>query len=229
MRRRKIALAVLSVAAIVAVMVISITSCSTPAATEPTEVEPAVTYEQAREACPHGLASFQPSTGAFECATPAEPESADAEIVALEEKIEELTTAIAEMEKNEPEEVYVQGGVNQTQDGSVELFVLNPSAPTKEQKRHPAIYQETRVSGTPVDFIIDVPEDYVTIVGGWEVDGTDNGVYVAHGPGHYEHTVVDGFVLIIQRSWAQAEWDFRLSEANKYDWAHNTVNPGPLD
>jgi hypothetical protein len=126
-----------------------------------------------------------------------------------------------------PEEVYAEGKANR--DGNaVELFVINPEAPTQQQQRHPTVYEETRVSSVPVTFDLDVPVGYIAIVGGWEVDGVDNGVYRAFGPGHQTVTIVDGFALLIEEEWGQAEFDFRVEQAEQLGWAHNTVDPGPL-
>ncbi len=125
------------------------------------------------------------------------------------------------------EEVYAQGRAER--DGeAVELFVLNPEAETQSQQRHPTIYEETRISSVPVTFELDIPVGYIGIVGGWAVNETENGVYRAFGPGHYAVKVTDGFALLIEEEWGQAEFDFRVEQAEQLGWAHETVDPGPL-
>ncbi len=121
-----------------------------------------------------------------------------------------------------------QGQVAPSTDGSIHIFVLNPTGTDQMQNRHPAIYSQTQVSGVPVSYIIDVPDGYFAIVGGFKVDDVNNGVYQGLGPGHYTRTVTDGFVEIVRATWAKAEWDFRIGEATQFNWAHNSVDAGPI-
>lgn len=65
-----------------------------------------VTLSEAKSACPHGIESYDSKTGAFECAPApaATEETAEQNTEALEEKIEELTETIAEMETDQTTE-----------------------------------------------------------------------------------------------------------------------------
>jgi len=108
------------------------------------------------------------------------------------------------------------------------LTVVNPADSPQPQIGHPSAYGETHVSGTPVCVVIDVPSDYVGIVGGFSIDDKTNGVYQAFGPGHHEFVISDGFGLITTGTWAQAEWEFRLQQADTYNWAHTHIDNGPL-
>ncbi|MFA7675833.1 MAG: hypothetical protein WCY28_00265, partial [Candidatus Shapirobacteria bacterium] len=121
-----------------------------------------------------------------------------------------------------------EGKSEQTDANTVRLFILNPTASPQTQIGHPSIYVETHVSGNPIKYVFDIPQEYVGIVGGYNVDGVDKGVYKAFGPGHYEIVVTDGFGLITNDNWAQAEFEFRIQQAIDYKWAHAHIIPGPL-
>ncbi|MEK7528001.1 MAG: hypothetical protein AAB574_03215 [Patescibacteria group bacterium] len=108
------------------------------------------------------------------------------------------------------------------------LTIVNPADSPQPQIGHPSAYGETHVSGTPVCIVVDVPSDYVGVVGGFAVDNVSDGVYTGFGPGHYEFVVTDGFSLITTADWGKAEWDFRLAQADQYNWAHTHVNSGPI-
>jgi outer membrane murein-binding lipoprotein Lpp len=137
-------------------------------------------------------------------------------------------TATPAPAEEEPE-TYAAGIAEQETDETVHLFVVNPTAPDQNQNPHPAIYLQTNVSATPVDFILDIPEGYIAIVGGFTIDDETNGVYKAFAPGHVELTITDGFALIIRQEWAMNEWIFRLNEAEDNLWAKDHIYPGPLE
>lgn len=124
--------------------------------------------------------------------------------------------------------VTAEGKSEQIDANTVHLFVLNPTASPQTQIGHPSVYIETHVSGNPITYVFDIPQGYVGIVGGYNVDGTDKGVYKAFGPGHYEIVVTDGFGLITNDNWAQAEFEFRIGQAVEYNWAHAHIVAGPL-
>lgn len=108
------------------------------------------------------------------------------------------------------------------------LTVVNPESASQPQIGHPTSYEETHVSGVAVCVILDVPENYVGIVGGTNVDDKSGGYYTAFGPGHYEKIVINGFGLITTQTWAKAEWQFRLDQVKQYGWALAASDPGPL-
>lgn len=120
------------------------------------------------------------------------------------------------------------GAIERTSDGSIRLFVLNPEGGEQTQIRHPAIYSQTNISGNPVRYVLDVPANYIGIVGGFNVDGHGGGVYQAMSPGQHTRTVTDGFALIVRRGWAVDEWNFRLGQAREKGWALGYADPGPL-
>jgi hypothetical protein len=111
---------------------------------------------------------------------------------------------------------------------TIYLTVVNPEAAPQPQIGHPSAYQETHVSDIPVCIVLDVPQNYMGIVGGVTIDKQTNGVYIGFGPGHYEFVVTNGFGLITTESWAKAEWDFRIQQTVTYGWANANLKPGPI-
>jgi len=93
---------------------------------------------------------------------------------------------------------------------------------------HPNFYVETTVSSKEYTWVITVNEGEIGIVGGWSVNGRDQGTYQAFEPGTYTVSVIDGFALTVEKQWAQAEWLFRIEQAKQYNWAHTNLDPGPI-
>ncbi len=93
---------------------------------------------------------------------------------------------------------------------------------------HPNFYVETTVSSKEYTWVITVNEGEVGIIGGWSVNGRDQGTYQAFKPGTYTVSVIDGFALTIEERWAPAEWLFRIEQAKQYNWAHTNLDPGPI-
>lgn len=92
---------------------------------------------------------------------------------------------------------------------------------------HPNFYVETGTNAA-YKWTFEVKDQEIGIVGGLVVDGKSGGVYRAYGPGKYTVTVQNGFVLTTQKEWAQNEFMFRVGQAVQYNWAHATVDYGPL-
>jgi hypothetical protein len=106
------------------------------------------------------------------------------------------------------------------------------SLPPQPQKRHPTWYAETgkEDNGEPetITWEIDVIPGTTLIVGGYEVNGREGGVYKAWSEAQsVQVTVKNGFVLLIQNEWAEEEFCFRIGEAETYGWAHSFVEPLP--
>jgi hypothetical protein len=91
----------------------------------------------------------------------------------------------------------------------------------------PSYYQETGVGKTET-YNFTVKKNELGIVGGYQVDSNSGGVYMVLTPGEYTVKVTDGFVLTVDKSLAQAEWDFRLNQAKTNHWAMALINKGPL-
>jgi len=108
------------------------------------------------------------------------------------------------------------------------LTVVNPGVTSQTQIGHPSAYAETHVSNVPVCVVLDVPDGYVGIVGGFTIDKQTDGVYRGFGPGHYEFVVTNGFGLITVQAWGKAEWDFRIQQTITYNWAHSHIDAGPI-
>jgi hypothetical protein len=121
-----------------------------------------------------------------------------------------------------------QGIAQTTSPTSVHIYVVNPDAPDQIQVRHPVVYHQTQVSGTPISYQVEVPANYVMIVGGFKVDAVKDGVYLAKGPGAYTFAVTDGFVLLIRQMWSKDEWLFRLNQADQFGWAKQHIDAGPI-
>lgn len=141
---------------------------------------------------------------------------------------EASTTPEPEATPTTTETVYTSGQVDQINENTVSVFIVNPEAPDKEQIPHPGIYYQTNVSGNPIIFQMEIPEGYIGIIGGFTVNNETNGSYRAVGPGEYQFEVTDGFVEIIRQEWAQNEWNFRLGQCQEYDWACDHISTGPL-
>jgi hypothetical protein len=92
---------------------------------------------------------------------------------------------------------------------------------------HPDFYVETGTNAT-YRWTFEVKPTEVGIVGGLVVDGQSGGVYRAYGPGKYTVQIQNGFCLTTKSDWAQNEFEFRIGQAIKYNWACGTVDYGPL-
>ena len=93
---------------------------------------------------------------------------------------------------------------------------------------HPRRYEETGIEGTKTWKNIVVNDDEYLVVGGLTVDGTNDGVYRGYGPGTYTITVTNGFISVVDDSWGDEEFDFRVGQAVEYGWAHAHVDRGPI-
>lgn len=114
----------------------------------------------------------------------------------------------------------VVGGQNIVVNG-VTLGLLDPQM----QESHAAgFYLPTGVSGSN-KWTVSWPDYGTLIVGGFAVDGVENGVYKAYDSGPVEVTVANGFIVVTLDKWAPGEFCFRVGQAVTYNWAHNTVLP----
>ncbi len=94
---------------------------------------------------------------------------------------------------------------------------------------HPRLYMETGIGKTKTFENIVVNEGEYLIVGGVIVNGVDGGVYQGFGPGIYEKIVAtDGFISVADKVFAKDEFDFRVKQAEEYNWAHGTIDRGPI-
>lgn len=108
--------------------------------------------------------------------------------------------------------------------------------PPQPQVGHPSLYLETGVPdpyGQSIDahtkhWVIELLPGTTAIIGGFTVDGVENGVYKAvAGPGVVDTVVTDGFVAVTTNEWANAEFCFRVNQAIQFNWAHQTLIPLP--
>lgn len=122
------------------------------------------------------------------------------------EVISTLVAQVAQLEESVVREVEVEETT----------FGIDP----QPQVAHPSFYAETGIKSTKT-WELDVPEDSVLIAGGVVVNGVTGGVYRAW-PGDQEVivAVTNGFVLVVEEPWAEAEFCFRLSQAEQFGWAH---------
>ncbi len=88
---------------------------------------------------------------------------------------------------------------------------------------HPNFYVETGTDKT-FKWTFQVKTGEVGIVGGNIVDGVGKGVYRAYPVGTYTVTVTNGFVLTTITEWSYNEFWFRVGQAVKYKWDHDTVD-----
>lgn len=93
---------------------------------------------------------------------------------------------------------------------------------------HPNLYMETTVSSKEYTWTLVVNDGEIGIIGGWSVNGQDQGTYKALSAGAYTVTIIDGFALTVEKQWARDEWDFRIAQAIEYGWAHANLDPGPI-
>lgn len=99
--------------------------------------------------------------------------------------------------------------------------------PPQPQIPHPALYVETGIGQTH-NWTLPVDPDKVLVVGGFRVNGRDNGVYKAWPGGQTVVVeVTDGFAAIVKADWAKEEFCFRIGQARKYSWAHSIIEPLP--
>lgn len=126
-------------------------------------------------------------------------------------------------------------------------YGLNP----QPQIGHPSMYIETGVpcknqAGNAPGFTCTQNDDHtrrwnfdllpgsVAIIGGFRVDGTQDGVYKVVLSGHVDTTVTDGFISVIEQVWGNNEFCFRLDQTILFRWAHahvtypNGWNPCPF-
>ncbi len=129
---------------------------------------------------------------------------------------------------------------NQPAPSPITTNVAPYNLPPQPEIGHPSVYLETGVpcknvpQGTVCADLNDHTKHWViplltgttAIVGGFNVDGTSNGVYKAvAGPGTLDTTVTDGFVAITKNEWANTEFCFRIAQAVQFGWAHATETP----
>ena len=87
------------------------------------------------------------------------------------------------------------------------------------------VYMDTGV-GTTKAWTIDLEDGLVLIVGGYKVNGEENGVYRAwRGPQQVAVEVTDGFATIVPSTSAELEWNFRLNQARAHGWPTEVVVP----
>jgi hypothetical protein len=115
----------------------------------------------------------------------------------------------------------------QTADGlhvivnGVQMGVIDPQM---QQTHSAAFYLATGITGKN-EWTIEFPSNAVLIVGGFEVNGTSNGVYQAFDVSPQKVAITDGFALVTLDKWANWEFCFRVYQAEQYGWAHETVTP----
>lgn len=117
-----------------------------------------------------------------------------------------------------------------TEEASTETYA-DTSGKVAEQPyvSHPRRYEETGTGKTKTWKNVVVNDDEYLVVGGVIVNGTKDGVYRGYDPGTYSKiTVTDGFIAIVDDDWAGKEFDFRVDQAIKYNWAHAHIDRGPI-
>jgi len=78
--------------------------------------------------------------------------------------------------------------------------------------------------GITKTFTRNVDACQIAIVGGYRVDGIENGVYeMICRSGSFSRTVTDGFVVLIPAELANGELDRRITQARLNGWAHQHV------
>ncbi len=86
---------------------------------------------------------------------------------------------------------------------------------------------ETGVNNTKyIYFKVDTNE--LGIIGAFSLDGISDGVYKVYTPGIYTANINNGFLVIVSKDKAQAEWDARLKTAKDNGWACAHIDKGPL-
>lgn len=115
-------------------------------------------------------------------------------------------------------------GVVEKRDGKTRLSVTNPKSSPLSARL--VAYSET--GSDTIDYVIDVPDGYNAIVGGYCVGDQCGGCYRGYGPGQHKVTVKDGFAMIVHGDWAKDQWDEKIAIAKKSGWALTLVDPGPI-
>lgn len=124
------------------------------------------------------------------------------------------------------------------QNGGFEVSTTRPSdakdcitqygLPTREQIRHPSVYQESGIDDNTLENVcVFVRSDFTLIVVGFEVNGMGDGVYAALDVEQDSYVVVnhvtDGFIAVVWDDWAKDELTFRLDQAVEFNWAHEVI------
>lgn len=104
--------------------------------------------------------------------------------------------------------------INYDKDGKV---VMNNFDSDISKYKPDGVYQETGSKTKDITYYV-CPRQ-IAIVGGYKVNGLSGGVYKLVGPGTYTDTITDGFVMVVDKSVAAKEWQFRLYQVHQNKWA----------
>lgn len=79
------------------------------------------------------------------------------------------------------------------------------------------VYQSTGSGTKSISYYV-CPQQ-IAIVGGYKMNGLEKGIYKVVGPGTYTESITDGFVVVVDKSVAAKEWQFRLYQVKQNKWA----------